>query len=446
MSDILNYDSSKSIRGYEYTRREQQRISEILKSEDFYNKDVDDIFNYLQAKVENEEKNTFSWYLKRYVFEKYMAYDPHDFDKIDNEEYKNIIKEKFTNNSAHWNFNKDKSTRLNAAILGWLGTRNVKRDAAFLVGFGLKMSAADVEVLLKKGIKEEGFNFNDPKEVIYWYCYKNDLSYKNMEDYIKWYEDALAKEDDDLYEEINKGFEPEQEDASSLTENMQLRSEKLFLRYLQTLKAKDYVSIGNQKAYDKFVELYEKCRAIALDMVNTYEYAFTDSGGSDKPLTIEERKEKEKNRWVRKALEDISSYDLEKVLCAGSLYNENSNNLIKTTFSSFNKLFDSKRMSRQRIQAILDKRQKVDRYDLLTLLFMVIGTEQPKTDAEFDNINEFIKKRMEKFVDEANEMLQECNMQGLYIVNPYECLLVMCLATESPFENRTEVIGMSYDD
>ena len=85
MSDILNYDSSKSIRGYEYTRREQQRISEILKSEDFYNKDVDDIFNYLQAKVENEEKNTFSWYLKRYVFEKYMAYDPHDFDKIDNE-------------------------------------------------------------------------------------------------------------------------------------------------------------------------------------------------------------------------------------------------------------------------------------------------------------------------------------------------------------------------
>lgn len=304
------------------------------------------------------------------------------------------------------------------------------------------MNVADIEILLKKGIKEEGFNFNDPKEVIYWYCYKNNLPYSEMERYFKWYEDTSSKEDDELYNEINNGFEPERENRTSFTENIQLRSEKLFLRYLQVLKAKDYVSIGNQKAYDKFVELYEQCKTIALDMINTYDYAFTDFGGSGKAQTIE----KEENKCMRKSLDNISSYDLEKILCAGSLYNENNNNLIKTTFSSFNKLFDSKRMSRQRIQAILDKKQKVDRYDLLTMLFMVIGTEQPKTDEEFDNINEFIKKRMEKFVDMSNKILQECNMQGLYIVNPYECLLVMCLATESPFENRTEVIGMSYDE
>lgn len=135
-------------------------------------------------------------------------------------------------------------------------------------------------------------------------------------------------------------------------------------------------------------------------------------------------------------IDDIKTVDIERILCAGTLYNGDNWNLISIKFSSFKDLFDSKRMSRQRLQAIIDKKQVVERYDLITLLFMIIAAREDICS----------KEKMKLFVDEANQILEDCNMQGLYVVNPYEAFLIMCLNTESPLENRTEVIERSYDN
>ena len=60
---------------------------------------------------------------------------------------------------------------------GWLGASCVKRQTVFLLGFGLRMQVEDVSDFLVKVIKEEDFNFYDKDEVIFWYCYKNQMDY-----------------------------------------------------------------------------------------------------------------------------------------------------------------------------------------------------------------------------------------------------------------------------
>lgn len=419
MNDFFDYYSESSIKDYEYTRRIKQKMMDTVSSKDFELKSTDEIFDFLENKI---IRTAFPCFLKRYVFIKSnVDADPHEFEKIPEKTYISIIENSFRTNLAPFSFEKT-STKPKAAIKGWLRNSTVKRNAVFILGFGLKMTPEDVEGFLKKAIKEEGFNFNDPYETIYWYCYRKGLPYKSAADLIDEYDKMQPKEDEKLYNEINSGFNAknkEEELKGNITNNIQLTSEKILKRYLQVLKFKNIGSNGSAKAYEKFIELFEKCKEVALYLLNE-DMAFDVDVREKQKLTID----------------DIKTVDIERILCAGTLYNGDNWNLISIKFSSFKDLFDSKRMSRQRLQAIIDKKQVVERYDLITLLFMIIAAREDICS----------KEKMKLFVDEANQILEDCNMQGLYVVNPYEAFLIMCLNTESPLENRTEVIERSYDN
>ena len=47
---------------------------------------------------------------------------------------------------------------------------------------------------------------------------------------------------------------------------------------------------------------------------------------------------------------------------------------------------------------------------------------------------------------EIQEILARCGMSEIYIVNPYECFLLMCLLTDCPLAVFSEIWEKSYEE
>ncbi len=105
--------------------------------------------------------------------------------------------------------------------------------------------------------------------------------------------------------------------------------------------------------------------------------------------------------------------------------------------SSLAEHFRNKRMSRQHISDILNEEIGVDRFDLLTLNFFLFAMNESFSDNE---------ARLSAFLDTSNAMLIDCGLSGVYITNPYECFLLMCLSTDYPMGTYADVIEMSYEE
>ena len=134
--------------------------------------------------------------------------------------------------------------------------------------------------------------------------------------------------------------------------------------------------------------------------------------------------------------ENISASDLEKVICSGIPINK-MGNLKKMSASILAKHFSQKRFSRQRINNILNHKFPVERFDLITLEFFVISQEMAEDDPY---------TRYRHFLEEIQEILARCEMSEIYIVNPYECFLLMCLLTDCPLAVFSEIWEKSYEE
>jgi len=132
--------------------------------------------------------------------------------------------------------------------------------------------------------------------------------------------------------------------------------------------------------------------------------------------------------------EEISSADLEKMICSG-IPLTGSGNLQKMSASVLARHFSQKRMSRQRIDSLVKRQLRVDRFDLITLLFFIYAQEQLDLEPE---------ERCKNFMDETNQILGSCHMIGLYPVNPYEAVILMCLLSDGPLATYSEIWDLSY--
>ena len=74
------------------------------------------------------------------------------------------------------------STKLTSLANNWLTQASVKRETVFLLGFGLRMSVEDVSDFLTRVLREQDFDFHNPDEVIYWYCYYKQFGYHKAEE------------------------------------------------------------------------------------------------------------------------------------------------------------------------------------------------------------------------------------------------------------------------
>ena len=79
---------------------------------------------------------------------------------------------------------------------------------------------------------------------------------------------------------------------------------------------------------------------------------------------------------------------------------------------------------------------QIDRFDLITLQFFIFALK----------VDEFprAKPRYIRFIDDMNRILEDCCMGPLYIANPYECFILMCVLSDDPMGTYADVVEMSY--
>lgn len=384
-----DFDCSRSIRDFDYTRRAVRDMNRILDSEQFAEMDSEEIFRYLSEEMTIV---VFSDFLKRYLYELAEIEEP--FESVRDEVYVDILRSAFQENHAPFAF-EETSTKPTAIMKRWLRQAATTRDTVFLLGFGLRMPDTDVDDFLRKVLLEESFDFENPKECVFRYCFHRDLSY------------AKAKELLRRYEDLPRSGEQNGKLWSFMRANpkMYMASEEQLLLYLGQLKLHLQEADPHSVVRETFESLYEDARRIAGK------------------LLYEEMPEM------------ISPADVEKILCSG-IPTTASGNMKKMSASILNNQFSQKRMTRQRIAGILSGKNRVERFDLVTLLFLRYAEEvEPDWPAE----------RYMRFIDEINKILRRCGMMDIYPVNPYESFILMCLLTDYPLATYSEVWEQSYE-
>ncbi len=323
----------------------------------------------------------FSVYLKRYIYIRAELEEP--FDSIPDSVYVEIIRNAFFENHMVFSFQPSQK-RSTGIIRGWLTRESVQRKTVFLLGFGLRMDDRDVTDFLTKCLKETDFDFYDPAETIYWYCLHHHLSF-----------DAAKR----LLEEAERDKETPKADKDYL--NSVSMSPKLCLWEEHTLR--DYLRYlkgnrpeGEETAFREFKKLYDRVAALC---------AKSGSG---------------------------LSYEIENVFGCG-IPKDPAGNLKPISESSLEKAFLRHKMSRQRMNMLLGRKRPVNRFDLITFLFYLYSKKEGSPD-----------RRRDDFIREANAILMECHMAGLYFANPYEAFVTMCLMADEPLGTFQDVWEMSY--
>jgi hypothetical protein len=345
------------IESIDFTRRSEDLFYDTVDLADFLDKDAETIFNCLKNEI---RLIPFGDYLKRYIYLK--AGMTGDYSSIDVREYQHTVIDSFAENNTPKSF-AETTAKISALSKNWLTQAAVSRSNVFLLGFGLNMCVEDVSQFLIKALRERDFNFKDPTEIIYWYCFSKGYKYKKMLMLIQQYEllepapYALINEDKTI------GI------RNTITE---ITDDDMLLQYLAGIKDNIPATSLSTTSWRCFSELYRKCKNLIAGFYNADEQERQEINIGNKDSS---------KIWTS---DDINEGDVEKILCCGTPVNL-SGNLEKLSASKLSKYFNNKRFSRQHIAALLEKSVAVDRFDLITLNFFLLSQEY-----EGDNKNRYI--------------------------------------------------------
>ena len=150
-----------------------------------------------------------------------------------------------------------------------------------------------------------------------------------------------------------------------------------------------------------------------------------------------ERIEKKRADYRTYRAEDIYPADVENILYS-AVPKDRNGNLIPMKESALNLQFSGKRLNRQHITEILDGSGAINRFDIITLCFFVTAGE---TDRYED-----AQQRYDAFIRDTNRILAESDMPPLYVTNPYESFVLMCMLADDPLGSFADVWELSYEE
>ncbi|MCD7762941.1 MAG: hypothetical protein LUI14_07035 [Lachnospiraceae bacterium] len=384
---------------YEYTRRAARSMRHMINSEEFEELDRETIYNFLKSR---KGRVPFNEYLRRYVYTHAGMEELGTYSEIDEKEYCETIKYAFRDNNAPYALNTTK--KLSATVKGWLEQESAQRKTVFFLGFGLNMKPEEVSEFLTKALLETDFNFRDPLETIYWYCYQNQYSYAKAEILYKQYLGMKAKS-------LKEGMKEENVEDLLNDPACALENDEGLLNYLSYLKGLSVNQRGKKNACAVFADLWQELREQLAQ-------AAAESEHGDEIWTADK----------------ISGAYVENALLYG-IPKEANGNMVNMNRSTLYTQFGKKRFNRQRVSRIL-KDGEIDRMDLTTVTFLLAAID----DESFNNNME----RYETYLKQTNAMLQDCEMGPLYPANPYEAFIMACLMTEEPLDVYNDVLAMSY--
>ena len=401
LDDMLSkFQLERTIKDFEYTRLAMKNIRDVLNTDDFERMDSDLIYRYLTG---GNRFVSFCDHLKRYIYNRTDTVK--SFSEVGEEEYKEILKESFKHTGTPKSMTPT-TKNWGAICSSWLTQEAVRRSTIFLLGFGLGMTVDDVSMFLTKVSQEEDFRMGDPDEVIYWYCFKNSLSYWKAMQLLEQYK-MLEKKELPKDRGILKA-----EDMLMYPKYNPSAGEDALMYYLACLKGDN----GENQA-----DIRQQCFADLVQRAKEY---------IAECYTQDEQDQGSSRVW---SADEVSNSDLEKWLCTGIPVNE-AGNLEKVSRSRLGKMFGNQRMSRQRLDTLLKGKKDVERGDLLTMSFFLAAA------APIDDPVE----RYQFFVRETNEILNRCRLMNIYAVNPYEAFLLLCLMTDGPLAAYSDIWEMSY--
>ena len=414
-----------------FTEMYENEFYDAVDTENFQDEDAQTIYAHLQEKI---QLIPFGDYLKRYLYQK--AALTGRMSEVPLAVYQDVILRSFAATGTPKSFT-ETSAKLSALAKNWLTQRSVKRQVIFLLGFGLNMSVNEVSEFLVHAQRERDFNFKNPFEVICWYCYRNGYPYQKFEQLLAAYEDLPSKAaSPDLCATI-----------SLRDEFLSVGADADLLQKLEQLKIDNRGQLFSVSAKAHFDGLYAHVRTIILEQyqrdaaieAEERAKAYYFSVSRSAALTDEEkfaRAERIRTSPRIWKLSEVTESDVEKFLCCGIPYDKKGN-LLRFSKSSLAVHFNNKRMSRQHLHDIRTRRVDVDRFDLLTLMFFIHAMDEKVTNN---------KKRYIRFLEQANRMLEDCCMGSLYIANPYECFLLMCILSDAPMGTYADVLELSYEE
>ena len=390
----------------DFTNRAWDVLYDAVDSDYFLDKDADLIYAALKKRL---KFISFGEYLKRYIYRKAGFDEP--FAEVPLKEYQEIIKGSFSDNNTPKSF-EPTTAKMSALSKNWLTQQTVRRRVVFLLGFGLAMSVDDVNEFLTKGLREQGINAKNPFEVICWYCFKNGYGYPKFEKLWQIYNETPPNSLDVklLYEDLTIG---------ARNTMAAINCDAALITFVSKLKADDNRPQHSVTAKKCFDELYTRAREIVAEFYN--------------------EEEAERNRKGRQRVytsSDITESDLEHII-SSAIPVDTHGNLVPSKKSELNAQFAGKRFSRQHISEVLAGKAEVTRFDLITLNFFIYS----QTLEAYNNA----KARYISFVETTNKILERCYLGELYISNPYECFVLMCILSEDPLVTYADVWEMSYE-
>lgn len=420
----------------EFTDNAKVSFKDVVNDAHFYeNDDARLIYEQLEN---NLHSIPFCNYLKRYLYQK--AGMTGNFLDVPFDEYRFMIRESFRDNETPASFSAT-SSKLSALIKNWLTQQTVHRNVILLLGFGLNMSEDDVNEFLTKGISEHKLNFKNPFEILCYYSYKNHLGFKRFMYLWNMFLDTPAPDSD-----TEMLFFEQTPNIHISVDNIQ--DEMTLISYLLKLKNSSNQLVFSVTARKHFDILYADTRRIIAELYNAEEEErherelekYRDALYRNDRLYNFEKSDrvaqKQNNRRVYKA-EDITESDIEHVMYA-AVPMDHHGNLIPTKNSRLKEQFQGKRLHRQHLHEILTGASEIDRFDLITLNFFVYSQKVDEIPSA--------EERLERFVASTNDILQNCSMGKLYLANPYECFLQMCMMSQEPLATFADVWELSYQN
>ncbi len=419
----------------DFTENAWESLYDAVDDEVFVEQDARLIYSSLKHRLKYIR---FGDYLKRYIYLKAELTEP--FNQVDIKDYQFIIKNAFADNNTPPSFTPT-TAKLSALSKNWLTQQTVKRNVVFLLGFGLNMSVEDVNMFLTKALREPEINPKNPFEAICMYCFKNGYNYLRFEKLWDMYNQV---EPNTTYQSIAYS-----EHTVGVRNSMysSTYSDEGLIAYLSRYKTTDNSTRMSVTARECFDELYDQARQLVADLYNKNQddeqkialNEYWDKLSRNDRLYDYEKKnrlEDFRNRKTSFTKDDISESDIEHIICA-SIPTDRHGNLTPSKASELNEQFSGRRFSRQRIGEILSGNTEINRFDLITLNFFI---HSQKLD-----IYPEAKQRYVSFLDTTNAILEKCSMGKLYVQNPYECFVLMCILSLDPLGTYADVWELSYN-
>ena len=385
-------------RSYSFTLRGQHTVFDTAQTEAFLDQDAETILRTLQEQL---CVVPFSDYLKRYVYLKAGLFG--SYQQVPLKEYQTIIQDAFQETGTPSSLRRN-TTRLSGLIRNWLTQSSVRRNVVQLLGFGLSMPVEDVNDFMTKALHDHRLDEDDPLEAICLYCYEHQYRFPKMEQLWRIYEQS---EPGRLDVSLVRANQP----AGRAESRTVIEEDTELLRRLLNRKGLEKETAFSEKTQFYFQRLYQQ--------VGEY-------------IRASERDPLIPVSWKG----PVAPHEIEELFCA-SIPRSAHGNLVPEINSSLRDVLAGKRLSRQRLFDLLHRNAEPSRYDLITLCFFLHSV---RVDQQPD-----AKKRYLLFEAEISHILDECGFGPLYLADPYECFIVMCLLSVDPLGTYGDVLELSYD-